>query len=285
MSKSVLFYFSGTGNSLAVARGIAGHLTEALVVPMLKGDAEASADAETERIGLIYPIHMNATPRAVVKFIKGLKCEPGKYVFAVATHGGLPGKAGMHIKKILEDNQIALNAYFEVEMVNNTPKGVAPKPLMTLDWEKHITPDIVGEKLCAAEAAIGIIAQSVLNKESNILAYQASKGKGVGYWLIKQMWKLSERSRPKLDFILDEGCTGCGLCETLCTTNRIRIMDGRPEWTTGDCNYCYACFNYCPVQAIGVKHYTKKLGRYHHPEISAADMAGQLEGTRSEGQI
>lgn len=277
MSKNVLFYFSGTGNSLAAARNIAGHLTETVVVPMLKADAAACIEADTERIGLIYPIYMNAVPREVANFVKGLAAASGKYIFAVATHGGLPGRAGLHLDNILEEQQLALDAYFDVEMINNTPKGVAPKPLMRLSWELDITPDIVGDKLKAAEAAIGEIAQKVQNKESNMLEYRAAKGKGISYLLIKQMWKMSERQRTKLEFVLDEGCTGCGLCETLCTTKRIKLMDGKPEWTTEDCNYCYACFNYCPSQAIGVKHYTKKLGRYHHPEISAADIAHQME--------
>jgi MinD superfamily P-loop ATPase len=94
---------------------------------------------------------------------------------------------------------------------------------------------------------------------------------------MKLLWSISENSKPKLDFLLDEGCIGCGQCEALCTTKRIKLIEGKPQWTTEDCNYCYACFNYCPVQAIGVKHYTKKLGRYHHPEISADDIADQLK--------
>jgi NAD-dependent dihydropyrimidine dehydrogenase PreA subunit len=277
MSETVLFYFSGTGNSLAVTRNIAGHFTDAAIVPLLKTDAAAYIEADTERIGFIYPIYMNAVPRVVVKFIKELKCLPGKYIFAVATHGGLPGKAGLHIDKVLKDRQLVLDAYFEVEMLNNTPKGVAPKPLMKLNWELDITPGIVGDKLKAAEAAIGGIAQSVLDKEKNMCEYQSAKGKGISYWLIKQMWKMNEKSKPKLDFVLDECCTDCGLCETLCTTNRIKLKEGKPEWTTNDCNYCYACFNYCPTQAIGVKHYTKKLGRYHHPDIGAVDISGQKE--------
>lgn len=275
MSKTVLFYFSGTGNSLAVARNIAKRLTDAAVVPMLKGDDETYIDTDTERIGLIYPIYMNAVPRVAAKFIEGLKVVSGRYVFAVATHGGLPGMAGLQLNEVLKKQQIALDAYFEVEMINNTPKGVAPKPLMRLNWELDITPEIVEAKLKAAEALMDGIAGSVMNKERKTIEVPASISKRFNYWIMKLLWSVSENSKPKLDFILDECCIGCGLCETLCKTNRIKMKEGKPEWITEDCNYCYACFNYCPVQAIGVKHYTKKLGRYHHPEISAEDIAGQ----------
>lgn len=90
MSKTVLFYFTGTGNSLAITRKIAEGLTDVNVVPMLKGGVHAFIGKETEKIGLIYPIYMNAVPRVVVKFIEDLKFRSGIYVFAVATHGGSP---------------------------------------------------------------------------------------------------------------------------------------------------------------------------------------------------
>ncbi|MBN1980427.1 MAG: hypothetical protein JW795_02775, partial [Chitinivibrionales bacterium] len=57
---------------------------------------------------------------------------------------------------------------------------------------------------------------------------------------------------------------------------RIAIVEGRPVWRNEvKCFYCYACFNFCPPQAILHKRYTEKMGRYYHPEVSAADIAGQ----------
>ena len=40
--KTVLFYFTGTGNSLAITRKIAEGLTDVTIVPMLKGDVNKS---------------------------------------------------------------------------------------------------------------------------------------------------------------------------------------------------------------------------------------------------
>jgi formate hydrogenlyase subunit 6/NADH:ubiquinone oxidoreductase subunit I len=275
MSKSVLFYFTGTGNSLAVVRKIADRLTDTIVVPMLKGDSNTYIDSDTERIGLIYPIYMNAVPHVVAKFINNIKIIPGCYVFAIANNGGNPGMAGLHLDKVLNEQNINLDAYFELEMVNNTPKGVAPKPLMNLDWELDITSEKVDTKLKTAYELIDEIAKSVLNKEKKTLNYPTSNVKKVNYLLMKLLWYISEKSSPKLKFLFDESCTGCGLCEAVCTANRIKMSYGKPECITENCNFCYACFNYCPVQAIGVKHYTKKLGRYHNPEISADDIAKQ----------
>lgn len=223
MSKSVLFYFTGTGNSLAVARKIADRLTDSIVVPMLKGDSNTYIDSDTERIGLIYPIYMNAVPLVVAKFINNIKIIPGYYVFAVATNGGIPGMAGLNLDKVLNEQHINLDAYFELEMVNNTPKGVAPKPLMNLDWELDITSEKVDTKLKAAYELIDEIALSVLKKEKKTLNYPTSNVKKANYLLMKLLWSISEKSRPKLKFLFDETCTGCGLCEAVCTANRIKM--------------------------------------------------------------
>jgi formate hydrogenlyase subunit 6/NADH:ubiquinone oxidoreductase subunit I len=49
-----------------------------------------------------------------------------------------------------------------------------------------------------------------------------------------------------------------------------------PVWQAGvPCYFCYACFNFCPEQAILLKIYTKKNGRYHYPTITADEIARQ----------
>lgn len=276
MSKTVLFYFTGTGNSLAIAQSIAGRLPDSIVVPILKEGAHNYIGVETEKIGLIYPIHMNAVPRVVVTFIEELKLLSEVYVFAIANHGGIPGMAELFLNKILKKCKIQLDAYFEIKMINNTPKGVAPKFLMKLDWELDIASEKVAAMLKEMQSSIEIIVNKVENREKTTLQDSHSGIKILVYWMMNIMWYISEKSKPKLTFLLDECCTGCGICETVCTTNRIKICENKPEWINDNCHYCYACFNYCPVQAIGVKHYTKKLGRYHHPQVSAKDVASQV---------
>jgi MinD superfamily P-loop ATPase len=101
------------------------------------------------------------------------------------------------------------------------------------------------------------------------------KEHGVGFHLMKLLWKITEQSAPRLDFTLDESCISCGKCERVCTTNRIKLVEGKPHWEGKKCNYCYACFNFCSAQAIGVKYYTKKSGRYHYPSVTWEDIAAQ----------
>lgn len=275
MPKTVLFYFTGTGNSLAIARSIADRLSDTIVVPMIKRDAHTYISEETEKIGLIYPIYINTVPRVVVTFIKDVKLIPGTYVFAIATHGGNPGMSGLYLDKVLKKCKMNLDSYHEIEMINNTPKGVAPKPLMRLDWELDITTQKINKMLTDVNSSVENIVYKIKNKEMTTFQDLNSISKKMTYWLMNLMWYISGKSKPKLNFLLDECCIGCGLCEKICTTKRIKMNEDKPEWINENCNFCYACFNYCPVQAIGVKHYTKKLRRYHHPEINSEDIADQ----------
>jgi ferredoxin len=74
-------------------------------------------------------------------------------------------------------------------------------------------------------------------------------------------------------FAADEKCTGCGTCARVCTVGNIEIVDKKPVWQDR-CENCLACFNWCPTNAIhGALANTGY--RYHHPDVTARDIAGQ----------
>ena len=84
------------------------------------------------------------------------------------------------------------------------------------------------------------------------------------------------------DFYYDEKCTGCGVCESVCLAEKVQLVGGGPVWQEAiKCHGCFACLNFCPEESIQVeskwylKSYTDQNGRYHHPAITANDIAGQ----------
>ena len=97
--------------------------------------------------------------------------------------------------------------------------------------------------------------------------------------LLVRLGKLVETT---FGFYYDEMCTGCGLCEQVCLAQKVQMADGRPVWQEAvQCLGCFACLNYCPEESIQIeskwylRSYTEKNGRYHHPQITANDIAGQ----------
>ena len=72
-SKRIIFYFTGTGNSLYIARQLAGENAELLSIPQMvkRGKYEFEAD----EIGIVYPIYGHMPPYMVRQFIQKAKTE------------------------------------------------------------------------------------------------------------------------------------------------------------------------------------------------------------------
>jgi len=90
-------------------------------------------------------------------------------------------------------------------------------------------------------------------------------------------------------FSADEKCSGCGICEKVCLSEKIKMKDKRPVWSKKQlCYMCYACVNFCPAQAIQVedipfvKSFTRQNGRYSHPYAKVKDMEAQKKSLHIE---
>ena len=109
------------------------------------------------------------------------------YFFAVATHGGIPGMSGLYLNRILKKQSIGLDGYFEMKMMNNTLKGVAPKLLMHLDWELDITPEKIDMFISESHLSIENSIEKIENKEKTTLQCLSSGRKRVAYWMMNLM--------------------------------------------------------------------------------------------------
>ena len=273
-----LYYFTGTGNSLAVARRLAHEIPGIELRPIIGAQL---GERPGGVLGMVFPVHMVGVPVPVRRYLESADFSALDYFFAVCTHGGTPGKVGAYINHILaRRGSRLLDDYFALRMILNTPKGVAPRLLMTMNWAQKISPDQVAAMARRTASAIHEIAQTVAARSTGCEAPAERTRLPRAGELTRLLWKASEASTPALRFLLDrEACTGCAVCSEVCPSCRVAMQDGAPRWDDSkQCYFCYACFNFCSEQAIGVKHYTFKTGRYHHPEIAAADVAAQTRG-------
>jgi flavodoxin len=88
--KTAIYYFSGTGNSFAVARDIAEKTSGKLIsIPSVMDQPSIITDADV--IGIVFPVYFRAVlggiPLIVRRFTRKLEDIDSKYIFAICTYG------------------------------------------------------------------------------------------------------------------------------------------------------------------------------------------------------
>ena len=105
MPKNIIYCWSGTGNSLFDAKGIAARLEgETHILPMRGAVAK---DADT--VGFVFPTYYWTIPAPVEEFIREAELPGGAYYYAVATCGAIPGNALAELNALLEEKGLALS--------------------------------------------------------------------------------------------------------------------------------------------------------------------------------
>ncbi|MFB3892174.1 MAG: EFR1 family ferrodoxin [Phycisphaerae bacterium] len=257
---TLLYWFSGTGNSLAIARALAAKLGEGVeLAPMaraIKGHLEDMPAPEC--IGLVYPVYAFGPPRIVADFAGRLKAEPSTFIFTVATCGSTPGAAHSIIRGVLKRRGLRLAAGWTVRMPGNCIT-LYPSP-----------PEEKQKKLFGrTTAAVDRIARGVAIRRRGALQDTVPPFN----WLMRPIWRMGVRHFASADrkFRATDACTHCGLCERICPVENVRLVDKRPQWL-GHCEQCMACIQFCPVEAIQYGRKTAGRKRYHHPAVAAKDL-------------
>ena len=71
--KTTIYYFSGTGNSLKIARDIAEKLEECELVPIAKVWQQDQLASTSEKVGFIFPLYYFGLPKIVYDFINNIE--------------------------------------------------------------------------------------------------------------------------------------------------------------------------------------------------------------------
>jgi flavodoxin len=115
---TLIYYFSGSGNSLAVAKDLADGLTANLVA-MASQPGGAGVPEEAEVVGFVFPSHDFQAPAFVQEWMRRVDGIAGKYVFAVMTYGISYGAGLRKFEALVADRGAKLAAGFAVMMPHN----------------------------------------------------------------------------------------------------------------------------------------------------------------------
>jgi len=261
--KTTLYYFSGTGNTLAVARKITTLIEDAELVPIASLMNKEVITAPDGRIGICCPVYDMGIPVMVRRFLERLSIPPDAYVFGLLTLGGTGASALKMIDHgVYSRNGRGINAGFMVKMPGNFPPLSVPP---TGEKQKSI--------LAKAEDDCVRITDDIRNNREKRPGI-APLSSLLQFLLYNPFAKNVHRSGER--FSVSAACTSCGTCAVVCPSGNIRIDDGKPVYADR-CELCCACLNYCPVEAINLNMMfgTEGRGRYHHPAVTPSDLREQ----------
>src|SRR5664280_88847 len=88
-----VYYFSGTGNSLHVAKELQKRIPETNLLPIASFLNKGVIKTNGETIGIVFPIHLAMLPSPVMEFLKKLDLKSSNYILAIATRAGRPHRA------------------------------------------------------------------------------------------------------------------------------------------------------------------------------------------------
>jgi ferredoxin len=254
--KTLILYFTGTGNSLMVAKSIAKHLgdTELLHFSKIRDRKQIEP---IDALGLVFPVYWNGPPHIVLNSIPSLKALNPAYIFSIATHAGGPGHVLSHLRAELEKNGLILNAGKCLEMPSNYILGYnAPS-------ESSIQRDLVKADRALQQFTEIIRSAKEYQPRSDFPPFSGATSDYQQF--------IATVNESDADFWVSEDCTGCGLCESVCPVQNIELEEGVPTWHHR-CEQCLACINWCPEAAIQYGRATSRRGRYVNPRISIEEM-------------
>jgi ferredoxin len=262
---------------------------------------QTSIRPQTEVIGIVFPVYYaeyRGVPLIVWRFAEKIEDLGSKYVFAVVAHSGGPASTIEHFAKYLEKRGGKLAGGFTVYMDVPYPVSVKLKKAL------------LGKELDRGGA------EAKFSKERE-KAYDAWKGKleTIAEYVSRRKEGTFETHTPFVKFLIsltlplrrlifmaryrglaqasgltfyelvpladksfqvNERCNGCGVCAQVCPVGNIEMVEETPCWLH-HCENCFACFKWCPQDAIAGK-IVEYATRFHHPEVKLTDFINQRSG-------
>ncbi len=261
--KVMIYCFTGTGNSLLMARKIANQLEDAEIKPVWKLKEEKAQESiiqqGAEAIGFIFPVYCDRVPQIVRKSIEEAQFHNIKYCFGVTTSGGSAGNALYELDGILKSKGIRLDYGKNIDLSDNS--------IVIRTSEEKALFRFGKTDMAAKEIAQQVNLRKTLKEPFKKKLSYSIMGKVIKNILIKYYMVNHKKIDPTR-------CKNCKLCINICPVQNITVKDGIISFG-GKCEQCFACINWCPEKAIIFgKIDPQKRSQYHCPGIYAKDIKG-----------
>lgn len=215
----MILYFTGTGNSLYVAKKLSAHLGEKLlnIGEKIRANDFSPVDAEG-RLVFVVPTYAWRIPRIVEKWIEKTEFQNAQKVWFVMDCGGEIGNAEKYIAALCERKQFDFMGVYPVVMPENYV-ALFPVP------DEKESAEIIEKAAVPIEKAAKLIENGEsFPKPRNNLYDRFMSGP-----VNPLFYSLCVKAKA---FKVSEKCVGCGKCEKLCPLGNINLKNNQPVRVT-----------------------------------------------------
>lgn len=287
--KSVVYCFSGTGNSLYVAKMLCNKL-DAQLIQLNQNRIHGFRESSAEVVGIVFPVYHQGLPNMIKELLKNIGLSKTKYIYGIVTYGDKPTLALEYLDDLLKNSGKLLSRGFAIKMPYNYVKpskiGKGFYSSFRLVESDHQKQRMLFEK---AEHRINIISKDILNLKEG--KYEISDKVVESFLdflnlknsLLKKNWlkvvgytgplpETFEHAIKLMDtaFRVNDRCISCGVCVKICPADNIEYINGKPVFLH-NCEQCFACVGFCPESAILPSDDVRQIP-YHHPSITIEEM-------------
>ncbi|MCP3943501.1 MAG: hypothetical protein GY710_18755 [Desulfobacteraceae bacterium] len=255
-----LKYFSGTGNSYKIIDTCKEIFIQNGNKVTLSSITDTSdINEKTDLIGFCFPVYAFGIPRICRKYLLDLPEFKRPINTIVLITAGDSDEAGLSVEEsteILKKKGLNITYSEVIHMPSNWIVSMNPPP----KDEAQLIINIGVKKAMK-------IAQDVLDSVRHHHAFNyPPRYSKLGFYKDYYLFKWIGVSSLWRNFRTDDTCDFCGLCEKICPTDSIQIVDNKPKWAK-TCEQCMRCVNYCPKQAIFQKGEGSTKGKniYYEP--------------------
>lgn len=255
----MVFYFTGTGNSLYVAKSLDENI---ISIPKIMNSPQR--DFSDERIGIVSPIYGHEMPKMVKEFISQAKFYTD-YLYVVLTYGARYANAVELAENELDKSNHNLKYIKTILMVDNF------LPVFDMNEETKINKN-VEEHIAQIKSDIDV------KKFFREIVTENDRQVHNGY--LASVNNLSETVWA--NFNVTEDCIGCGICTKVCPVGCIYLENQKAIYTDENCQACFACIHSCPKFAIRLNIPEKNnVARYRNKHISLCEIVASNNQTEN----
>ncbi len=245
MIRLVTIYFSGTGNTMYLAKRFS-QLMECDCYSIEDDVDFGKIIKEADTICLCFPIHHSLLPKIFREFIESyFELFSNKNIISLCTQQMFSGDGAYSIKRSLPECNLLYAEHF------NMPSNIGTLFI----WSNLTKKEFERSRVKCDSKLQGVVSDIKKNKVK-------LRGKSKASCLLGEMQNGFDRNYEKYrgNIKVSDQCILCNQCVNACpekTLVNVGYIDN-----TNKCTLCYRCVNLCPTQAITVIFHRKVYFQY-----------------------